>query len=77
MCDVKGGVCGTEGGVPWDWLRRWQHRDKLGTVGNLLLHLRAGGDVGPHLHEGHLWTEQMHSLIQRNGETPPRVQASV
>lgn len=30
------------------------HGDKLGTVGNLFLHFRAGSDVGPHLHQSHL-----------------------
>lgn len=40
--------------LPWYRLGSGNHRDKLGTVGDLLLHLRAGCNVGPHLYQSHL-----------------------
>lgn len=40
--------------VPWYRLGGGHHRNKLGTVGHLLLHLRTGSDVAPHLYQSHL-----------------------
>lgn len=40
--------------VPWYRLGGGYHRDKLGTVGYLLLDFRTGSNVGPHLYQSHL-----------------------
>lgn len=40
--------------VPWYRLGGGYHRDKLGTVGYLLLYFRTGSNVGPHLYQSHL-----------------------
>lgn len=67
--------------VPWYRLGCGDHRDKLGTVGYLLLNFGTRGNVGPHLYQRHLstepillpaclkWWDQLHVSQKMDNET--------